>query len=501
MPATANSFTPLSVRPHPHLIEIPAWTWLEELSQRQGHSLTLAGVPDPEWDRLRGLGFDLVWLMGVWKRSRASRRVFLSNPSRFADYDRALPGWKLADVVGSPYAIAKYQPDSRIGTWREIDAVRRKLRDRGMGLVLDFVSNHTALDHPWVGAHPEYYLEGTEQDFQRDPGNFTLMEQPGGKFRFLARGRDPYFPSWADTAQLNHFQPATRAALVDVVRELARHADGLRCDMAMLALNDIFAGVWPRFRPSTGPSEEFWPAAIGAAPELIWLAEAYWDTETRLQQLGFHYAYDKRFYDAICAGSAAGLRQHLTADFGYQQRLARFLENHDEQRAATVFAGRMQAPATLAATAPGLRFYFHGQLDGRRIHQPVELARAAQEPADAEARSLYQRLLAITNEEAFHTGRWSLLEAGSAGNGSNQNLIAYQWRSSKSWKLVAANLSGQTSDGRIALGNAATGAGHWVLSDQLNGVDYARPSAELAGGLYIRLDPWRAHVFDVSPGH
>lgn len=500
MPATGDGFSPLSVRPHPHLIEIPTWAWLEEFSHQRHRPVTLGQVPDAEWDRLRSLGFDLVWLMGVWKRSPAARRLVRADPTRFGDYDRALPGWTLADLVGSPYAIREYCPDPRIGGWRDIDAVRRKLRDRGMGLVLDLVPNHTAPDHPWVDEHREYYIEGIEEDYHRDPIAFTLMEGPGDSFRFLARGRDPYFPAWTDTAQLNHFHSEPREALIGAVRLLAQHADGLRCDMAMLVLNDIFANTWREYRPSNPPAEEFWPAAFAAAPGMLWLAEAYWDTEARLQQLGFQYTYDKSFYDALRAGSATDLRRHLSADFGYQQRLGRSLENHDEQRAATIFAGRMQAPAVLVATAPGLRFYFHGQLEGRKIHLPIELARAAEEPLDSETHSLYERLLRLSNEDVFHNGSWKLLEAGSAGNPSNQNLIVYQWRSGNAWKLVAANLSGQTSDGRIVLGETTSGTGQWVLCDQLNDVEYVRPSAEMAAGLYIRLDPWRAHLFEISPG-
>jgi glycosidase len=512
--ATGNAVSPLSVRPHPHLIEIPTWTWLEQLSRHSatgpgGHTgrsreasrpLSLAQVPDSEWDRLRSNGFDLVWLMGVWKRSPAGRRCFCADPSRFADYDRALPGWMLTDLVGSPYAVRDYRPDPRIGGWRDIDAVRRKLHDHGMGLILDFVPNHTAPDHPWVNAHPEYYIEGAEDDYHRDPTAFTLLEQQDATFRFLARGRDPYFPPWTDTAQLNHFHPGARQALVEVVRQLAQHADGLRCDMAMLVLNDVFATTWHPFRPPVLPVEEFWPAAFAAAPGLIWLAEAYWGMEERLQSLGFQFTYDKPFYDALRAGSPADLRRNLAAEFGYQQRTARCLENHDEQRAAAVFAGRMQAPAVIAATAPGLRFYFHGQMDGRRIHTPIELGRAADEAADPETHSLYDLLFRLTNDDVFHTGRWNLLEINSAGNPSYQNLIAYQWRSEKSWKLVAANLSGQTSDGRVPLGQAAMGPGDWVLWDQLANVQYVRASAEMAAGLYIRLAPWRAHLFDICPG-
>lgn len=497
MPPAEPSLPPLSVRPHPHLLEIPAWAWLEELSLREGRPISLARVPDAEWDRLRDLGFDLVWLMGVWKRSPFARHEFRCDARRFAEYDRALPAWKLTDVVGSPYAVHDYRPDRRIGTWRDLDRARRKLRERGIGLILDLVPNHTAPDHPWVGRHPEYYIEGSEQDFRNDPSRFTLIENKAGAPRLLARGRDPFFPPWPDTAQLNLFHEGLREEFVELIRHLAEHADGLRCDMSMLALNDIFARIWECFAPAP-PETEYWQQMIEAAPDLLWLGEAYWGTETRLHELGFRFTYDKPFYDFLRAGSAGDLRQHLRRDFASQQRTTRFLENHDEQRAAAVFSpDRIQAAATLAATAPGMRFYFHGQMDGRKIHQPIELARAAEEPVDLALRRLYEQLLRLSHEDVFHSGEWRLLEPTAAGDGSHEDLIVYEWRSETAWKLVAANPTGAAAQGRVALGDAADRDSDYLLSDQLNDVDYPRSGEELAGGLYIRLEPGRAHIFDV----
>jgi glycosidase len=498
VPTTKPSLPPFSLREHPHLMEIPAWAWLEELSLREGRKVTLGRVPDAEWDRLKELGFDMIWLMGVWRRSLRARHVFRSHPKRFAEYDDALPGWRLADIVGSPYAVEDYRPDPRIGTWRELDSVRRKLRERGMGLILDFVPNHTALDHPWVHQHPEYYIEGGEADFRKNSALFSLIEEKKGNLRFLAHGRDPCFPPWPDSAQLNLFNEDVRKALAGVVRLLARHADGLRCDMAMLALNDVFAATWKAVVPPVAPAGEFWSEIIDAAPELVWLAEAYWGMEGQLQDLGFQFTYDKPFCDYLWAGSAAELRRYLGGDFSRQQRAARFLENHDEQRAAAIFGpARMQAAATLAATAPGMRFYLHGQIDGRKIHQPVEMARAADEPVDQAVRALYERLLQLSNEDVFHSGRWRLLEAMPAGDGSNGNLTVYEWRLDGAWRLVAANPSGDAAQGRLALGSAVDPGAAYVLDDRLNGIEYARAGSELAGGLFIRLEPGRAHVFEI----
>ena len=355
MAHTAEHSEPFSPRSHPHLFEINTWTWLEQLSQEYGRPLSLGEVPDAAWDEFRRLGFDLIWLMGVWERSPESRRIFQTDADATAGFDQALPGWTQADIVGSPYAVRLYGPDPRIGTWGDIDRVREKLHARGMGLLLDFVSNHTALDHPWVREHPEYYIQGSEADFRRDPGAFFPMDAGRSTRVFIARARDPYFPPWKDVAQVNYFEPAAGAAMRGILRELSKHCDGVRCDMAMLVLNDVFAKTWGAFlgarRP---PAEEFWTDAIAAVPEFIWLAEVYWGMERRLQDLGFSFTYDKALYDKLRAGQPLEIRQQLTAEFDFQRRLARFLENHDEARSAAVFGpARLQAVGTLLATLPG----------------------------------------------------------------------------------------------------------------------------------------------------
>ncbi len=501
MPARTSP-APLSVRPHPHLLEIPVWTWLDRLSSQAGRSLNLGEVPDAEWDRIRQLGFDWVWLMGIWRRSPRARQLFRCDPARFGECDRALPDWKLEDVVGSPYAIADYRPDSRIGSWREVAVARRKLHERGIRLMLDFVPNHTALDHPWTNRNLHFYLEGRESDFRAAPERFALIEEKSGKLRFLAHGRDPYFPPWPDTAQLNLFDPGLRQAAAETIRRIARHADGVRCDMAMLALNGIFARTWSSLAAQPAPREEYWGEVLAAAPSIVWLAEVYWDTEMQLQDLGFAFTYDKKFYDALRDGSADGVRRALGSDFARQQRMARFLENHDEQRAAAIFSpDRIEAAATLAATAPGMRFFFHGQIEGEKIQLPVELGRAPEEPVDTALQALYERLLRLTDTDVFHRGAWRLLAPEPAGDQSHENLIVYEWRTAQSWKLVAANPTRSAAQARVALGEeACADAARFLLRDELHDVAYPRSREELATGLYIRLDAGRAHIFDIRPG-
>ncbi|HEX5482973.1 MAG TPA: alpha-amylase family glycosyl hydrolase [Terriglobia bacterium] len=500
MPSSRGNQNLSPVRNHPHLYEIDTWAWLEELSARYGRSINLGTVPSQEWDKLQQLSFDFVWLMGVWKRSAEGRRITRTHPDFFASYDAALPNWTMEDVTGSPYSVQGYVPDPRIGNENDLDAARSELHARGIRLILDFVTNHTAPDHPWVASHPEYYVQGTLADFRKEPSAFYLVES-NGRARFIARGRDPYFPPWPDTAQLNYYNPALREAMLDALREIAQHCDGVRCDMAMLSLNDIFARTWgPLLSGFRVPRDEFWPAAVSTLPGFTWIAEVYWDLERRLQRLGLNFTYDKRFYDRLLDAAPQEVRVHLEADSGYQVRCVRFLENHDEKRSAQVFGkDRLPAAATLLATAPGMRFYYHGQLEGRKLYLPNPLRRTADEAPDPEIQALYSRLLSITREDVFRQGDWRLLEVRPAGDGSFENLIAYQWRDENALKVIAANLGSASSQGSIALGEEIDPIRRYRLTDQLNGRNFDWQGQDIArGGLFVRLEPFRSHIFNVQ---
>ncbi len=487
-------------RGHPHLYEINTLAWLEELSLQHGKTLTLAGVPDSEWEQLRDLGFDFVWLMGIWKRSPVGRRISRTETSYFPLYDEALPAWQMEDVVGSPYSVQDYTPDPRIGSWADIDCIRRKLHSWNMGLILDFVPNHTAPDHSWVQDHPEYYIQGTLQDFRKNPEAFFLSGGDG-PVHFIARGKDPYFPAWPDTAQLNYHNPATRKAMMGVLERITGHCDGARCDMAMLVANQVFANNWQAFLSGwPAPQDEFWPAAVSAFPAFIWIAEVYWDMEAQMQSLGFDFCYDKRLYDRLLGSKPEDVQSHLRASLAYQSRLVRFLENHDERRSAAAFGReRIPAVATLAAFLPGMIFYHQGQLEGKVLHLPIQLRRASREPTDVQIRELYRKLMRISQEPAFHEGEWRLLEVSAAGGDSFQNIIAYQWCLGEKRKLVLANLAPALSQANIALDCGAGSCGVYKFYDQLNDRTYEWQGRDLvATGLFVRLDGYRSHVFDVT---
>jgi hypothetical protein len=498
---TAAPKAPFVLRPHPHLYEINTWAWLESLSARFGRTIKLEDVPDSEWNALAQRGFDIVWLMGVWQRSPEARRLALANPDFPPLYDRALPGWKTQDVIASPYSVAAYVPDPRIGSWQDFDAIRDKLHARGMALFLDFVGNHTALDHPWTREHPEFYVQANQAQFSKNPDAFRAIDSPTGT-HFLALARDPYFPPWRDCAQLNHFNPAMRAAQIDVLRTIAGHCDGVRCDMAMLHLSDIFVRIWTPYLAGTKPMvREFWADVHAQVPNLVLLAEAYWGTEQRLLDLGFSFAYDKSFYDSIRDIDAPQVHGALSAGLERQSHFARFLENHDEHRAVEVFGkDRLASVGTLMGTLPGMRFYHQGELEGASIYLPITLRMAAPRPPDPAAFHFFEKILRVTHEDVFHHGSWSLLSVTPDSDATSGNLIVYEWRSEKSWKVIAVNLAGGPSQGRIYLASRPLSAPEYVFYDELHEVRYLRSGDELRSqGLFVRCDGFGAHLFDVSP--
>ena len=488
------------LRPQPHLFEIHTWIWLEALSASAGKIVRLGSVPDAEWDRIASWGFDAVYLMGIWQRSRAGRLIAKQQPDLLPQYDQALPGWTFADVVGSPFSISAYTPDPRIGTWKDVDAAREQLRKRGMRLVVDFVPNHTAPDHPWIDQHPEYYLQGTQADFQRDPAAFHVIEAATGETRLIAQGRDPFFLPWHDTAQLNYYRPELRAQMIGVLRTIAEHADGVRCDMAMLVLNDIFARTWNALlRGQAAPEKEFWTEAIAAVPGMTWIAEVYWNLEVRLQQLGFTFTYDKGFYDHLSQATPGEIRSRLSGDQATQQRMVRFLENHDEPRAAVSYPGEKLFSRSVAqALLPGMRFYHDGQFEGRRIRPIIQLARVAPEPVNSDTEDFYRRLLTLADEDVFHRGTWQMLpiQPEHDEDPSSANLIAWQWKLNGDLRVVVVNLADSVSQGRVICRDA--GAVDLRLIDDLNDQTYLRNGAEMADpGLYVRISGNAAHVFRV----
>ena len=426
---------------YPAIYEINTWVWLEGLSQRYHRHVTLASVPAEAWDGIGAFGFDAVWLMGVWQRSPAGTAIANENAGLLADFRRALPDFQPEDNVGSPYCVRDYVVDAHLGGRDGLAVARRALASRGLALMLDFVPNHVAPDHPWVTTQPAYFVRGQVDDVRNDPVSFVQIGQ-----EVFARGRDPYFPAWPDVLQLNVFQSGLREAVIDTLSDIASQCDGVRCDMAMLPMNDVFERTWGP-RAGQRPVTEYWVDVIAAVrkahPDFLFVAEAYWDLEWPLQQLGFDFCYDKRLYHRLEHDPPEAVRGHLCADLAYQGKLVRFIENHDEPRAAATFApAKARAAAVAFATIPGATLFHEGQFEGHQVRLPVFLGRRPVEADDVELQAFYRALVPASTASARRSGDWQLCDcSGWPDNPSYRNLVAWCWRSADDRLLVVVNLS------------------------------------------------------------
>jgi hypothetical protein len=485
---------------YPSLYQINTRVWLTELSRTLRHVATLDDIPDAELDRIAAMGFDWVWLLSVWRTGAAGQRVSRQSAEWRREFEDTLPDLREEDIAGSGFAITGYTVHPALSGDVALARIRERMRKRGLRLMLDFVPNHTALDHPWVEDHPEYYVAGTELDLARSPQNYTWVKRARGDL-LLAHGRDPYFPGWPDTLQLDYSNPATQEAMIGELTRIAGQCDGVRCDMAMLVLPDVFERTWGRRAPP------FWPEATRRVRERVanfrFMAEVYWDLEWTMLQQGFDYAYDKRLYDRLREGHARPVREHLHAGLDYQSRLARFLENHDEPRAAATFApGMHEAAAVITFLSPGLRFFHQGQFEGRMKRISPHLIRAPAEPTNEVLKRFYERLLSVLRQPVVRDGEWKLLECAPAwdGNWTWDCFVAWSWGGEHGERrLVAVNYSENQSQCYVRLPFPEF-SGHGVrFKDIMRPVSYDRDGAEvISRGLYLDLPPWAYHVFHMT---
>ena len=478
------------VRASPTIYEIDTTAWLQRLGGKYGRPVGLGDVPGVEWEALAALQVDAVWLMGVWQRSPIGRTVALGMPQLLAAYRSALPDVQEDDVLGSPYCVRGYVVDERFGGPDGLAGARHELAERGLALILDYVPNHVAADHPWVIDHPDYFVAGSDAELTAHPEEF--METEGGVF---AKGRDPYFEPWQDVLQLNAFSPGLREASANTVTAIGNQCDGVRCDMAMLMTNEVFARTWGE-RAGAAPEADFWPMLIARCkhvhPDFVFMAEVYWDMEWTLQQQGFDLCYDKRLYDRLVHDPPDSVRGHLQADSAYQQRLIRFIENHDEPRSALTFgAARGRTAAVVMSTLQGARLYHDGQLDGFRTHVPIQLGRGPDEPSDRDLRSFYERLLRATAGMRAECGDWRLCDCRGCSENPHPQLVAWCWSGTRARYLVVVNLSPADAEGWMRLPWGDLGGRTWGLADQLSEDRFTCSGDELAReGLRVTLAGW-----------
>ncbi len=485
---------------YPSLYQINTRVWLTDLARDLGRPATLGDIPDAALDRLAKAGFDWIWFLSVWQTGPAAQQMSRSNAGWRKEFQDTLPDLREEDIAGSGFAIQNYTVHRDLGGDASLARLRQRLQQRRLKLMLDFVPNHMAPDHPWIDEHPDYFVHGSDSDLARAPQNYCRAQTKNGPL-VLAYGRDPYFDGWPDTLQLNYGNPELQQAMIGELERIAGQCDGVRCDMAMLVLPDVFESTWGI------RAELFWPKATEAVrrkyAQFQFMAEVYWDREWTMQQQGFDYTYDKRLYDRLCEGHARPVREHLHAGLDYQNKMARFLENHDEPRAAATFPLDVhKAAAVITFLSPGLRFFHQGQFDGRRKRISPHLCRGPAEPVDPNLHQFYDRLLAVLRQPAVREGQWQLLECRSAweGNGTWDCFLAFAWQGTGGERLlITVNFAPNQSQCYVRLPFADLASGQWRLQDQMEEIAYERDGNDLQSrGLYLDARPWQTSVFALT---
>ncbi len=489
---------------HPLLYEINTRCWLRELSAQAGRTVDLASVPETEFERWQELGFTHIWLMGVWTTGPRARQESLDSLELRKQHDAFFPGAPTTDLLASPFAIAEYTVPHALGGEAGLKKFRGKLHKRGLKLILDFVPNHVGLDHPWISEHPEYFVRSADEI----PEAFLHETRDGP--RWIAHGKDPNFYAWTDTAQLDYRRADVRGAIQGVLMNLAKRCDGVRCDMAMLLLNNVFAHTWRKV-PSvnTAPDTEFWADAIEAIrvgqPGFLFLGEVYWDLEARMQALGFDFTYDKQLYDFVIYQHLAEVRPYLLRRSPeFLAASAHFLENHDEDRvAAKLTLAEHRAAALLMFGLPGMRLLHDGQLTGARIKTPVQFGQWPAEAPQSEIEALYEYLLAALIISSVGKGDFKIVDPAPAwpDNSTHENFVLVQWRSGAGeFDLVVVNLSPEPSQCHVPLAGEDVRDYNWEMKDLLGEEQYLRRGDEIGNrGLYLDLPPYGAQLFHFRP--
>ncbi len=479
---------------YPLLYQINTRVWLRE---KWGPEATLKDIPDEELDKLAGKGFDWVYLLSVWQTGEAGKEMSRKNPLWTNSYREELPDLKEEDICGSGFAITAYELNTRLGEPEELVSLKERLNARGMRLMLDFVPNHVAIDHPWTTEHPEYFISGSEKDLEEHPDNFTRLEKHPQKPVF-AYGRDPYFSGWVDTLQLNYGDPGLRKAMLEELMRVSELCDGLRVDMAMLITPGVFKKTWGIDIPP------FWPQAIekvkGTDKDFTFLGEVYWDMEWEMQQQGFDFTYDKRLYDRLLHKQATPVRLHLMAAPDFQDKLCRFLENHDEKRAAKEFEIEVHfAAAIITYLTPGMRFFHQGQMQGWKSKLSVHLCRRKIEKGDRDIKGFYNSLLTLLKNDLFRNGKWKLLDISEKDGQeiTEPSLIAFEWTGKKDRTVVVVNYSPEVATGLIEMGTG-TGTGEELGVGVGNGGEGTREVIIKGGKTALHLEPWEVRIFSLK---
>ncbi|MBN1486552.1 MAG: alpha-amylase, partial [Anaerolineae bacterium] len=454
------------------LIAKNTYVWLHQLSEEYGQQITrLDQVPDAELDKLHSWGITGLWLIGLWERSEASKRIkqIMGNPEAVASA-YSLKGYRIANDLGGEEAYQNLKDRA----WR-----------RGVRMASDMVPNHMGIDSDWVIHHPDWFVgldyppfpgytyNGTDLCEDERVGvyiedhyythsdaavTFKRVDHWTGNTKYIYHGNDGTSMPWNDTAQLNYLMPEVREAVIQTILDVARRSPIIRFDAAMTLAKRHYQRLWfPQ--PGTGgdiPSradyamtkeafdaampEEFWREVVDRiateAPDTLLLAEAFWMMEGYfVRTLGMHRVYNSAFMNMLRDEKNVEYRQLIknTLEFDPQilKRYVNFMNNPDERTAVDQFGkgDKYFGICTLMATMPGLPMFGHGQVEGYAEKYGMEFRRAYwQEQPDPWLVERHQRQIFPILHERYRfaeVDNFLLYDFYTADGNVDENVFAY----------------------------------------------------------------------------
>ena len=393
--------------------------WLDQLTKKYQRPITrLDQIPDEELDTLRDEGFTGLWLIGLWTRSNASKRIkqLCGNP----------------EAAASAYSLYDYNIAENIGGWDALSNLRTRLWQRGIRLASDMVPNHTGMDSEWVVNRPDLFVQRRDlpsssytfngENLSWDPNVgvwledhyynhsdcsvvFKRVDFRNGDTRYIYHGNDGTGMPWNDTAQIDFLNPAAREAVMQDILHVARNFPIIRFDAAMVLAKKSIRRLWYP-RPGNGGDiysrsesaltdqefeakipNEFWREVVDRVarevPDTLLLAEAFWMMEGYfVRTLGMHRVYNSAFMNMLKKEENQKYRDSVknTIKFDPQilKRYVNFMNNPDEDTAVAQFGkdDKYFGVCTLMITMPGLPMFGHGQIEGFEEKYGMEFTKA-----------------------------------------------------------------------------------------------------------------------------
>jgi glycosidase len=499
-----------------------SFVWLSQLSRFYDRQIEkLDQIPDETLDDLARWGFTGLWLIGLWERSDASRRIkqMCGNP----------------DAVSSAYSLSRYQIADRLGGMLAYNNLSERCGKRGIRLASDMVPNHMGIDSDWVYDHPDWFISQDHSPFPSYSFNgpdlsqnptvsinledhfysrsdaavvFKRFDHQTGQTKYVYHGNDGTSMPWNDTAQLDYLNPQVREAVIQTILDVARKFPIIRFDAAMTLTKKHYQRLWFPI-PGTGgdiPSradhamtkaqfdkampEEFWREVVERVakevPDTLLLAEAFWMMEGYfVRTLGMHRVYNSAFMNMLRNEENAKYRELIRSTLVYDpqilQRYVNFMNNPDEKTAVEQFGkgDKYFGICTLMSTMPGLPMFGHGQLEGfsekygMEYYKPYWDETPDQELLDRHRRRivplLHQRWI-FANVENFRLYNFE------TGFGVDENVFAYSNAAYGKAALVVYNNRYGTTSG-------------WVRNSSeflIKGVDPQLESTHLAAALGLQ---------------